>query len=131
MFFPLRDGNKQIYLMDSNGSNQIRLISNDFNDELPWFSPDGARLAFVSDRDESLEIYVRKTDLSIQHLTNKAATDYIPSWSPDGEKSLFDQTEADAHRSGPWDRMGRARLYASPTSLEKILNLTGAHSPQP
>jgi Tol biopolymer transport system component len=92
--------------MDSNGSNQIRLISNDFNDELPWFSPDGARLAFVSDRDESLEIYVRKTDLSIQHLTNKAATDYIPSWSPDGEKSFSirpKRTPTDLGHGIGWD----------------------------
>ena len=48
---------------------------------LVW-SPDGARIAFVSRRDGNYEIYVMNADGSGQtRLTNNSAWDLHPAWS--------------------------------------------------
>ena len=43
-----RDGNREIYLMNSDGTNQVRLTNNPGIDDFPEWSPDGSRLAFLS-----------------------------------------------------------------------------------
>src|SRR5205807_648176 len=57
-----RDGSAQIYLMNTDGTNQIRLTSNAANDESPRWSPNYSRLVFQSDRDNpfsgAFDIYV-------------------------------------------------------------------------
>jgi len=48
------------------------------------------RIAFMSNRDGPLEIYVMNADGSGQtNLTNNAAHDFAPAWSPDGSKIAF------------------------------------------
>jgi len=44
LFHSDRDGNLEIYVMDTAGSNQTRLTNNDLSDEAPHFSPDGTRI---------------------------------------------------------------------------------------
>ncbi|MDY7080437.1 MAG: hypothetical protein SXV54_26450 [Chloroflexota bacterium] len=49
----------------------------------PAWSPDNTRIAFVSDRDGNLEIYVMNADGSGQvNLTNSPAHDTSPAWQP-------------------------------------------------
>jgi Tol biopolymer transport system component len=53
----------------------------------------GGRIAFVSSRDGNSEIYVMNADGSGQtRLTNNAASDFAPAWSPDGAKIVFVST---------------------------------------
>ena len=53
-------------------------------------TPD-SKIAFRSDRDGNAEIYVMDADGSNQiNLTNNAAGDEWPSWSPDGSQIAFD-----------------------------------------
>ena len=53
----------------------------------PAFSPDGARLAFVSDRDGEDNIYVIGTDGSGEHrLTSSSGAQNKPRWLPDGKR---------------------------------------------
>jgi len=85
-----RDGNWEIYMMDTDGSNQTRLTDNPADDMAPSWSPDGSKIAFTSDRDGNEEIYVMDTDGSNQvNLTNNPAYDSTPSWSPDGTRIAF------------------------------------------
>jgi len=85
-----RDGNFEIYVMNSDGTNQTRLTESPGDDGEPRWSPDGRRIAFQSTRDGNLEIYVMNADGSGQtRLTNGAAADANPSWSPDGQRIAF------------------------------------------
>ena len=58
-FVSWRDGNSEIYVMDADGNNQIRLTNHPEEDSSPSWSPDGARIAFVSNRNGgNRQIYV-------------------------------------------------------------------------
>ncbi len=84
-FVSNRDGNFEVYVMDTDGSNQTRLTNNPAIDEGPAWSPDGTKIAFRSDRDGNFEVYVMDTDGSNQtRLTNNPAFDSFPAWSPVG-----------------------------------------------
>ena len=85
-----RDGNLEIYLMNVDGSEQVRLTNKLAYDAYPSFSPDGSKIAFESYRDDNYEIYIMNADGSEQvNLTNNRADEESPSFSPDGSKIAF------------------------------------------
>jgi TolB protein len=52
-------------------------------DEAPAWAPDGAWLAFTSNRDGQSEIYLMKPDGSaVRRLTDHPAADWLPRWQP-------------------------------------------------
>src|SRR2546423_10729471 len=53
-----RDGNKEIYLMNPDGTGQVNISNNLADDADPHWSPDGTKIAFDSTRDGNFEIYV-------------------------------------------------------------------------
>jgi len=77
------------------------------------------RIAFASNRDGNMEIYLISTDGSgLTRLTNNAAYDIYPSWSPDGTLIAFH-----SKRDGNWeiyvmnaDGSGVASLTNNPAS---------------
>jgi Tol biopolymer transport system component len=83
--------------MNPNGSSQTRLTNNPAADYTPDWSPDGSKIAFVSNRDGDHESYVMNANGSSPiRLTTTAGLDVQPVWSPDGEKILFT-----SRRDGP------------------------------
>jgi dipeptidyl aminopeptidase/acylaminoacyl peptidase len=81
---------QEIYSMDPNGSNAIRLTINTTVDTDPSVSPDGTKIAFQSNRDGDDEIYVMNLDGSgVVQLTTNSSADQAPVWSPDGSKIAF------------------------------------------
>src|SRR5205823_863503 len=61
-----------------------------FTDASPTLTPPCSKIAFQSNRDGNLEIYVMNDDGSNQtRLTNNAATDWDASISGDGSKIAF------------------------------------------
>ena len=90
VFYSKRDGNSEIYEMDSDGSNQVRLTFNGAKDSAPVWSPNGQQIAFHSKRDGNREIYVMDADGSNQrNLTRHPAFDVSPDWHPDGDRIAF------------------------------------------
>ncbi len=82
---------RDVWIMDPDGSNKLRLTTTDAYDAAPVWSPDGSKIAFTSRRDGNFDIYVMNADGSGQvNLTeNSSAEDAYPSWSPDGTMIAF------------------------------------------
>jgi YD repeat-containing protein len=89
-----RTGSTQIYVMSGDGNGQTRLTYSGANDDYPRWSPNGAKILFQSDRDNSatgyMDIYVMNADGSgVTRLTSDANDDSMATWSPDGTKIVF------------------------------------------
>ncbi len=93
-----RDGNNEIYIMNSDGTGLRRLTDDPAQDLEPAFSWDGARIAFTSDRPQGYEaygsaeyeIYVMDSDGShLERLTHNSRSDASPAFSPDGHQIVF------------------------------------------
>ena len=87
-----RDGNAEIYTMNSDGSNPTRLTFNEAIDSSPAWSPNGRQIVFHSYRDDDRkpEIYVMDANGKNQwRLTDHPSIDADPDWSPDGTRIAF------------------------------------------
>jgi dipeptidyl aminopeptidase/acylaminoacyl peptidase len=90
-FLKVLDGNKEIYVMNADGSNQYRLTDNEAYDAQPSWSPDGNKIVFWSDRDGRGDLYTINADgTNLINITNTPEiNEYHPDWSPDGTKIAF------------------------------------------
>lgn len=81
------------------------------------WSPDGARIAFSSNRDGNPDIYVAPADGGDPtRVTSDAAADLYPTWSPDGSRMAFFS-----------DRTGNWQLYVMNGDGSDLRQLT-SHS---
>jgi TolB protein len=86
--------NFDIYVVNADGSEAVRLTNDASQDNFPAWSPLGTRIAFVSQRVSNSEIFVMDADGTNQtNLTNSPAVDTGPSWSPDGSRLAFASNE--------------------------------------
>jgi TolB protein len=76
--------------MNADGSGARRLTREPSLDLSPTWSPDGKRIAFVSDRSGTPQIYVMNADgSSTRRLTFQGNYNQTPAWSPRGDLIAF------------------------------------------
>jgi dipeptidyl aminopeptidase/acylaminoacyl peptidase len=90
-FVSERDGNREIYIVNADGTGLVRLTNEPANDDAPAWSPDGSRIAFVSDRSGcGPDLYVMNADGShVVRRTFSGSYTEAPAWSPDGTKIVY------------------------------------------
>ncbi len=98
---PMVGTDRQIYLMNADGSGITPLTTGAGERADPAWSPDGARLAFTNATTGG--IYVMNADGSgVRRLTTAGEN---PAWSPDGSAILFSAPDSTAATSPPTKRI--------------------------
>lgn len=85
-----RNGEFDIYTIDTSGQNETRLTNAPGLDDGPEYSPDQRYIYFNSDRTDTMRIWRMKPDGSEQiQLTGDGYGDWFPHVSPNNEKIVF------------------------------------------
>jgi len=79
-----------LWIVDARGERLRQLTEGTYRDSAPTFSPDGRRIAFLSNRSGSTQIHVMWLDTrEMAQLTHVELEPSAPTWSPDGSKIAF------------------------------------------
>ncbi len=118
VFGSQREGDFDVYTMDADGSNVKRLTDKVGYDGGPWFSPDGQKIVWrawypqtekekAQWQDSMDNNYITSTPLDLwimnadgsgkTRITNNGATNWAPSWHPDGQRIIFSSNMDDWH----------------------------------
>ena len=95
LFTSARDGNREVYIMNPDGSEQVRLTDHPANDLNAVWSPTGEQILFISDRDGKRDLYLMNPDGSnIRRVfKNELKRNFTyrddPTWSPDGKQFAY------------------------------------------
>jgi TolB protein len=108
-------GTSDIYFVNLDGTNLTKLTSSPADDYSPAWSPDGKKLAFVSKRHGSADIYIvhMEDKIAKQITLNSESDEDHPTWSPDSNFIAFDSNRdnplGDIYRMdvnmGEWKRL--------------------------
>lgn len=90
-FVSNRDGaDTELYLMNTDGSNLVKLTDDTLDDNTPAWSPDSQRIAFTRSQGVGIQIINRDGTNLVSVITFAA----WPSWSPDGSRLAFVQNDS-------------------------------------
>ena len=97
-FTSTRNGNPNIFIMGSDGSDARQVTRDSGYSEVPSFSPNGRRIAFSGSRGGSFQIFtINVNGTGLKQLTYNNATNDGPKYTPDGKYIVF---SSDVNGSG-------------------------------
>ncbi len=107
LFTSSRDGNREIYMMNPDGSEQVNLTQHRAEDMFAVWSPRGDKILFVSNRQGTgvRDLYLMDPDGSnVRRVFKRKAKGRRekPAWSTDGKQFVYNYTD--------WDR-GEFEFY--------------------
>jgi Tol biopolymer transport system component len=99
----VRPGNMQLWIMDADGSNKVRLTDNGGANFCPYFHPSDAKLIFASNlsnpKGRNFDLYMIGVDgQGLEQVTFEESFDGFPMFSPDGTKLVFCSNRASERR---------------------------------
>ena len=118
--------NIDLYVMDADSSNAVRLTEHPERDQRGVFSPDGETIAFVSQRDGDVAVWLMDADGA---NPRKLVQGGQPSFSPDGRRIAFTSAAFDDNAEIyliDLDGSNRTRL----TENRRKLDLFASFSPK-
>ncbi len=90
LFTSDRGGDRDLYIMDLDGSDVLQLTDDGSDDVTPHWSPDRQQVLFASDRDGDYDLYVMNLDgTGLVQITATQENEFYPRWSPNGEQIVF------------------------------------------
>jgi TolB protein len=81
---------------DQGGVAPVKLTADRNDIGLSW-SPDGAKIAYMSNHGGNWDIYTLTTAGAVRQLTTDSSADGLPTWSPNGNELAFV-----SNRGGTW-----------------------------
>ena len=104
----------EIWTMNADGTNPIRLTNNSWAEWEPQWNPGGSKIAFTSNQavngipwDGNWDVYTMNPDGSgVTNITNSPSYDFGATWSPDGSKIAFDSDRTGNHEIFVMDEFG-------------------------
>ena len=105
LFSSNRDGNREIYMMNPDGSEQVNISNHPGNDTGAVWSPTGEQILFVSDRQGKRirDLYLMDSDgTNVRRVFKKKSRQWRtnPTWSPDGKQFAFWSVDHDLLQTG-------------------------------
>jgi hypothetical protein len=92
LFLSNRSGDREIYLIDRDGSGLRRLTFNSIFERAARWSPDGTRIAFTGFVNGNGDIYTVNIDgTGLTRLTTDPARDDDPAWADNGKRIVYDR----------------------------------------
>ena len=96
-FWADREGTRDVYLMNPDGTDQVKITQHRSQNITPVWSPTGEQILFVSDRDGVWDLYLMDPDGSnVRRVFEKEAPRAEPAWSPDGKQIVYSRIINDA-----------------------------------
>jgi len=104
--------NPGIYIKDLDGGYEKCIVSDQYHNKFPSFSPEGDKILFVSWHGYNSGIYTIDVDgKNEKQIVSDEYDNTFPSFSPDGQKIVYASWRRDTNRDGQIDLHDNSGIY--------------------